>query len=50
MHALVTSPPGGWPNTQLTQIELREGRPVDVLVQIHAVGLNPADNFQIEKR
>ena len=48
MHALVTSPPGGWPNTQLTQIELREGRPVDVLVQIHAVGLNPADNFQIE--
>ncbi|MEI8022284.1 MAG: zinc-binding alcohol dehydrogenase family protein, partial [Schlesneria sp.] len=48
MHALVTSPPGGWPNTQLTQIELREGRPADVLVRIHAVGLNPADNFQIE--
>ena len=48
MHALVTSPPGGWSNTQLTQIELREGRPVDVLVRVHAVGLNPADNFQIE--
>ena len=48
MHALVTSPPGGWPNTQLSQIELRAARPFDVLVQIHAVGLNPADNFQIE--
>ncbi len=48
MHALVTSPPGGWLNTRITEIELREGRPTDVLVQIHAVGLNPADNFQIE--
>ncbi len=48
MHALVTSPPGGWSHTQLTPIELREGRPDDVLVRIHAVGLNPADNFQIE--
>jgi NADPH:quinone reductase len=50
MHALVTSPPGGWPNTQLTKIELRESRPVDALIRIHAVGLNPADNFQIEGR
>ena len=48
MHALVTSPPGGWANTHLSQIELREEGPTDVLVQIHAVGLNPADNFQIE--
>ena len=48
MLALVTSPPGGWSNTRLTEIERREGRPVDVLVQIFEVGLNPADNFQIE--
>ena len=48
MLALVTSPPGGWSNTRLTEIELREGRPSDVLVQTRSVGLNPADNFQIE--
>jgi NADPH2:quinone reductase len=50
MRALVTSLPGGWPSTGLTDIELREGRPYEVLIQIRAVGLNPADNFQIEGR
>jgi NADPH:quinone reductase-like Zn-dependent oxidoreductase len=48
MRALVTSSPGGWPHTRLTEIEPRVGRPGEVLVQINAVGLNPADNFQIE--
>lgn len=50
MRALLTSPPGGWSNTKLTNVELREGRPDQVLVQIKAVGLNPADNHQIEGR
>jgi len=48
MRALITSAPGGWANTKVTETPLREGRPDEVLVQIHAVGLNPADNFQIE--
>lgn len=50
MRALLTSQAIGWPNTKLTDINLREGRPDQVLVKIHAVGLNPADNFQIEGR
>ena len=48
MRALVTSPPGGWSNTQVANLELRAGQADDVLIRIHAVGLNPADNFQIE--
>lgn len=50
MRALVTSSPGGWPNTRLTDVNPPEGRPEDVLVEIFAVGLNPADNFQIDLR
>ncbi len=50
MRALVTSPPGGWPNTTVTNIETRSGQAGELLVRIHAVGLNPADNFQIEGR
>ena len=50
MQALVTSPPGGWPNTRLQPTELRVGRADEVLVEIRTVGLNPADNFQIEGR
>jgi len=50
MRAIVTSHPGGWANTRLTNIELRSGQPDEVLVRINAVGLNPADNFQIEGR
>ena len=50
MRALLTSPPGGWVNTHLTDVDLRAKKPFEVLVQIHAVGLNPADNFQIEGR
>lgn len=48
MRALITSAPGGWTNTKVTDTDLREGRPDEALVKIHAVGLNPADNFQIE--
>ncbi|WP_397571716.1 zinc-binding alcohol dehydrogenase family protein [Schlesneria sp. T3-172] len=48
MKGLVTSSPGGWQNTRLEQVDLRVGRPEEVLVEIRAVGLNPADNFQIE--
>lgn len=50
MKALLTTTPGGWANTKLTDVELIAGRPGQVLVQIHAVGLNPADNFQIDGR
>lgn len=48
MRALLTIPPGGWPSTSLSNVELREGRPDQALVKIRAVGLNPADNFLIE--
>ncbi len=50
MRALVTSSPGGWPNTKLSDIELRPGQPEQVLIKVRAVGLNPADNYQIEGR
>lgn len=48
MRALVTSVPGGWSHTKVSEVNLREGSPDEVLVQITAVGLNPADNFLIE--
>lgn len=48
MRALLTSAPGGWANTKLSSVELPAGKPDQVLVKIQAVGLNPADNFQIE--
>ena len=50
MRALVTSPPGGWPNTKLSEIDVGQGKPGQVLVKVHTVGLNPADNYQIEGR
>lgn len=50
MRAIVTSTPGGWSHTCMTNVELRDGQPDEALVRIHAVGLNPADNFQIEGR
>lgn len=50
MRALVTSPPGGWPHTQLQNVELRPGTAAEVLIRVLSVGLNPADNFQIEGR
>ena len=50
MRALLTSVGGGWANTKLTEIEPGPGRSDQVLVRIQAVGLNPADNFQIDGR
>lgn len=50
MRAIVTSPPGGWSHTHFTHLAPRDGQPDEVLVRIRAVGLNPADNFQIEGR
>lgn len=50
MRALLTTAPGGWPNTSVTNVESRSGQPDQVLVKITAVGLNPADNFQIDGR
>lgn len=50
MRALVTSAPGGWPNTKLSDVDAGPGKPGQVLVKIHTVGLNPADNYQIEGR
>lgn len=46
----MTSLPGGWPHTRLSNVELRPGKPDEALIRILAVGLNPADNFQIEGR
>lgn len=48
MRALLTNPPGGWSNTALTNIELQKPQSNQVLLKIHAVGLNPADNFLVE--
>lgn len=48
MRAFLTSAPGGWPNTNLVDVDLPDGKPGQVLVGIHCVGLNPADNFQIQ--
>lgn len=50
MRALVTSSAGGWSNTKLTDVELGQGQPDQVLVKIRAVGLNPADNYLIHGR
>ncbi|WP_010582241.1 quinone oxidoreductase family protein [Schlesneria paludicola] len=50
MRALLTTAPGGWPNTSISNVESRLGQPNQVLVKVTAVGLNPADNFQIEGR
>ena len=50
MRSLCTSAPGGWANTKLIDQERRPGGPGQVLVQMSAVGLNPADNFLIDGR
>jgi NADPH2:quinone reductase len=50
MKAYLTEPPGGWEATRLTDIPAPDAKPGRVLVGIRAVGLNPADAFQIEGR
>lgn len=48
MKALFTDAPGGWEHTQI--IDMPEPVPAgdEVLVDIQAVGLNPADYFQVQ--
>jgi NADPH2:quinone reductase len=48
MHAYLTDPPGGWDATRIADIPAPAGRDDQALVAIRAVGLNPADAFQIE--
>jgi NADPH2:quinone reductase len=48
MRALLTNSPGGWNSTQIAEVALEPGQGDHVLVAIKAVGLNPADAFQID--
>lgn len=50
MKTFLTEPPGGWDATRFVDVPLPDGREDQVLVGIRAVGLNPADAFQIEGR
>lgn len=50
MKAFLTESPGGWDATRIVDAPLTDGREDHVLVGIRAVGLNPADAFQIEGR
>lgn len=48
MKAILTSPPGGWEATALAEVPDPVIGSEEVLVEIKAIGLNPADYFQIE--
>lgn len=48
MRALLTTPPGGWDHTSLTDIPEPVAADDEVIVEIHAASLNPADRFLIE--
>lgn len=48
MKALFTDAPGGWDKTQILEVAEPEPRPGELVVDIHAVGLNPADYFQVQ--
>lgn len=48
MQAIRTNAPGGWDHTQLMDVEEPVRGSGEVLVEIHAVGLNPADYFVVE--
>lgn len=50
MKAYLTDSPGGWEATRIVDLPLPPGRDDQALVAIRAVGLNPADAFQIEGR
>lgn len=50
MKAYYTDIPGGWDATRIADIPLPAGRDDQALIAIRAVGLNPADAFQIEGR
>lgn len=48
MKALVTNPPGGWEQTQLAEVPEPVASLGEVIVEIRAAGLNPADYYQVE--
>lgn len=48
MRALFTEAPGGWEHTRIVEKPDPEPRTGEVLVDIKAVGLNPADYFQVQ--
>lgn len=50
MHAVFTEAPGGWDHTQWTEVPDPTGGPDEVLVEIQAAALNPADGHLIEGR
>ncbi len=47
MKAFTVEAPGGWAGAALRDVPVPERRPGCALVEMHAVGLNPADNDQI---
>lgn len=48
MKAIHTKAPGGWENTELTDLADRPSGTEQVLVDIQIAGINPADYFQIQ--
>lgn len=48
MRAILTEAPGGWKHTKLTTVPDPKPGPEEAVVEIKAIGLNPADYFQIE--
>jgi NADPH2:quinone reductase len=47
MRALLINPPGGWEGASLAEVPEPVAGPNDAIVEIHAVGLNPADEHTI---
>lgn len=50
MQAWMTHPPGGWEHSRWCDADEETGSTDRVLLQVCAVGLNPADAFQVEGR
>lgn len=48
MRGLLTSPPGGWEHTALTDLPEPTAADDEVIVEIQVASLNPADRFLIE--
>lgn len=50
MKALVTEKPGGWEHTTLADAPDPVAGPGEVIVDIKAAGINPADSYQVQGR
>lgn len=48
MKALMTTPPGGWENTRLVALPNPTPGRNELVIEVKAAGLNPADGFLIE--